>query len=260
MLNRTCQFFRGAARYFFRYDETIFSAAFFREELFEIPQDPVHVFKHSKSCFAAEWKIPGMAESIFYKRNPRKNWKYLLRYLFQKPRVFRAAKVTEHLLKAGIPTPDVYFCGMKRKFFLPVCGCSASEFLRGAVPVDTLMKEASTLEEILQITERAARLLAEIHRSGVYHGDFKLFNLYELDGKFGVIDLDGSIIFRKGVPFSYRKKDLIRLAVAVVHCKGDDFSLLPDLCRVILSSGGTAWDAEELSSGVKRFFQRKPPK
>lgn len=260
MLNRTFQFFRGGSLYFCRYDAEKFPVEILQEELFETPSEPEQVFKHSKSCFAAEWKLPGLTFSIFYKRNPRKGLKYVLRYLFQKPRVFRAAKVTEHLLKAGIRTPDIYFCGMHRRFFLPVCGCSASEFLTGSVSVNTLMRAADTPEKIAEITKRAACLLKEIHAAGVYHGDYKLFNLYESDGQFGVIDLDGSIIFRHGVPLSYRKKDLIRLAVGVIHCKNDDFSLLPEVCDIILRHGGTEWNAEALAAGVKRFFKRKPPK
>lgn len=231
-----------------------------RRDFFSDDSGTGNVFKHSKSCFAAERMIPGIEKKVFFKRNPNKDWKYTLRYLFRKPRVFRAAGVTEYLRNAGISTPAVYFCGEKRKFFFPAGGCSASEFLEGASEAALLMRNAPDMNEVLRITGECAALLRRIHDSGVYHGDTKLQNLYEQDGQFGVIDLDGSIIYRKSVPRNRRKQDLVRMAAGVIQNRENDFSFLPSVCEKIISVYGSGFSAEELSSGVSHFFERKPPK
>ena len=258
MLNRAFHFFKGFTYYGFSYNGETFPQECLTEELFSA-EEVEQVFKRSKSCFAAEWKHSGSGMTFFYKRNPRKNWKYTLRYLFRKVRVYRAAKVTEHLLRAGIPTPAVYFCGVKRHMGLPVCGISGSEFLTGAQSGYELIRDAGSPEDIYEITREITVLLRRIHDSGVYHGDYKLHNIYRQNGKFGVIDLDGSRIFRSGTPEKYRKADLIRLLVAVVHTRNDDFSMLPDLTWLVRKTYQSTFTEEELIRGVHQFFRHTPP-
>lgn len=77
-------------------------------------------------------------------------------------------------------------------------------------------KENKTLEMILY---RLTKFLWEMHERGIFHGDFKVNNLFVEGKKFIIFDLDAAKIYKKGVPLNKRLKDLATLAFSL-ECIG----------------------------------------
>jgi len=75
----------------------------------------------------------------------------------------------------------------KRLGFLPVnVGCTLSEFVEGATPLDWLVGE-SGFERLL---ERAVKVVARLHAFGVAHGDLSLSNFLVAGERLILIDLE----------------------------------------------------------------------
>jgi len=135
-------------------------------------------------------------------------WRGLLRALADLARgsPARRAWTAGHGLRArglGAPRPLAYL--ERRRFGLPVASWVVLEDLRPAAPANLLGARAETVLDAL------ARLLVELHRAGVDHGDLKATNVL-LDAALApaLVDLE-AVRFRRRVPDARRLAALAEL-------------------------------------------------
>lgn len=130
----------------------------------------------------------------YFVKKYRKNgfWRTLKRAL-QYPRSWRCLAAALRLREIGVETPAVLLASRY---------CLITEILSGV----------RFLPECPEEAPRAVMLLAKLHENGIRHGDFNLRNMYlTAEGKFGVIDLDGSRLYAGPVPKRVRFLELARL-------------------------------------------------
>ncbi|MBQ9337452.1 MAG: hypothetical protein IJS14_09170 [Lentisphaeria bacterium] len=130
----------------------------------------------------------------YFIKQYRKNgfWRTVKRAL-QYPRAFRCLAAALRVVEVGVETPTVLLASRY---------CLITEILSGE----------RFLTECPEEARRAVMLLAKLHENGIRHGDFNLRNLYlSAEGKFGVIDLDGSRLYAGPVPKRGRFLELARL-------------------------------------------------
>lgn len=137
----------------------------------------------------------------FFVKKYRKNgfWRTLKRAL-QFPRSYRCLAAALRLRELGVGTPSVLLASRY---------CLITEILHDVQYLDKCPEQAREL----------VALLAALHDGGIRHGDFNLRNLYRTaDGRFGVIDLDGSRLYSGEVPQKVRFLELARLVSSYLKC------------------------------------------
>ena len=127
---------------------------------------------------------------------------------FMVPRPFIALAAAHRLEALGVPTPRVLAAAR---------GAAPDGTLRDLLVTEALPEdvrfgnspemEPETLSEVL------IPVMRHLHEGGFFHGDLSLRNWYRrADGKWGLIDLDGTELFRWGVTKMRRTRELARLA------------------------------------------------
>jgi len=140
-------------------------------------------------------------EHRYFVKEYRKNgfWRTLKRAM-QFPRSWRCLAAALRLRELGVDTPAVLLASRY---------CLITEILHGV----------QYLPENPELARDVVPLLAQLHDGGIRHGDFNLRNIYRTaDGKFGVIDLDGSRLYRGEVPEKVRFLELARLVSSYLKC------------------------------------------
>ncbi len=140
-------------------------------------------------------------EHRYFVKEYRKNgfWRTLKRAV-QFPRSYRCLAAALRLQELGVDTPTVLLAS---RYGL------VTEILSGV----------QFLPENPELAREIVPLLAKLHDGGIRHGDFNLRNIYRnADGKFGVIDLDGSRLYRGEVPEKVRFLELARLVSSYLKC------------------------------------------
>ncbi|MBO4303438.1 MAG: hypothetical protein J6A21_02520 [Lentisphaeria bacterium] len=138
----------------------------------------------------------GINGKYFIKRYNRKSFWNTLKRFFLSPRSLRCLAGALKLEEAGILTPQVLYAddsflvtesleGDTEELFL----CFRREWTMDFVPT-----------------------MAKMHEEGVFHGDLSLRNIYRTkEGRFGLIDLDGIVLYSGKVPLGRRIGEAARL-------------------------------------------------
>lgn len=202
---------------------------------------------------------------LFIKRNNNRGLHYSLRYLFRPARSFRAAAAALTLDAAGIPTPQVYGAGERRRGRQLKCAYLVTEALTGTLSLESLL-EADPSPALLA---DAGTLAADLHGAGVYHGDMKFTNLYRLDDRLGVWDLDGVQLFSGPLPPERVCRELGRILSSFI-IQTDQNPALPDsffqlaphaerLLEAYRVRAGQAPSREEvIEVAIRRWLRRAP--
>ena len=202
---------------------------------------------------------------LFIKRNNNRGLHYSLRYLFRPARSFRAAAAALTLDAAGIPTPQVYGAGERRRGRQLKCAYLVTEALTGTLSLESLL-EADPSPTLLA---DAGTLAADLHGAGVYHGDMKFTNLYRLDDRLGVWDLDGVQLFSGPLPPERVCRELGRILSSFI-IQTDQNPALPDsffqlaphaerLLEAYRARAGQAPSREEvIEVAIRRWLRRAP--
>ena len=185
------------------------------------------ILKNSPTTTAALVECAG--QNLFFKRTNNKNWKFTLRYLFRSARAFRSAAAAEKLLQLGIPTPPVIAAGERRRGLILKCGYLVTESEPGICGMDhAIMASSKPLETMADFLEKAAGMMAQLHRNNVLHGDLKLCNFYRAgNGEPGIWDLDSMKVFRKKIPIRKIETEITRLLASCVAVQ----ELIPGLSK-----------------------------
>ena len=174
------------------------------------------ILKNSPTTTAALVDCAG--QNLFLNRTNNKNWKFTLRYLFRSARAFRSAASAAKLAQLGIPTPPVIAAGERRCWLILKCGYLVTGSENGICGMDrAIMASANPLETMADFLEKAAGMMALLHRNNVLHGDLKLCNFYRAgNGEPGIWDLDSMKIYRKQVPLRKIETEITRLLASCV--------------------------------------------
>ena len=165
------------------------------DQILKNSRSVVSGFDHDRSCFVKVYRKNGFCRTL----------KRLLLY----PRSRRCLAAALELRRIGIETPAVLLASRY---------CLITEVL-------------TSVQYLTECPERARELvplLAKLHDSGIRHGDFNLRNIYRTpDGKFGLIDLDGSRLYDGEVPRKVRFLELARLISSYLKSVEYDRTKLP---------------------------------
>lgn len=170
---------------------------------------------------------------------------------FMVPRPF-IALAAEHRLEAlGVPTPRVLAAAR---------GVSPDGTLRDLLVTEELpggVRFGNSPEMTAEaLSEALPAVMFQLHEGGFFHGDLSLRNWYlGADGKWGLIDLDGTELFRWRVTKLRRTRELARLASScfmTIPPEKMDRRKLSDMGRRFLdryaAAGGSVYE--------KFFFRR----
>ncbi|GAB4338937.1 MAG: hypothetical protein Kow0099_13480 [Candidatus Abyssubacteria bacterium] len=132
------------------------------------------------------------------------------------PRSLRELEVSEYARSRGIPTPEVLAAAYER--VTPVfykCALATRELQSGTDLKEALVAMARSpdgvsLEKWRRTISALGRLVARMHRAGIYHADLHLKNVFASGDELYVLDLDAAKIQN---PLSELKKyrNLLRL-------------------------------------------------
>ena len=143
------------------------------------------------------------AQQRFFIKKYKKNgfWRTFKRAL-QYPRSWKCLATALRLREIGIATPAVLFASRY---------CLVTEVLNPAQTVYLPVRP--------ELAWDAVPLMARLHAAGIRHGDLNLRNICCLaDGSLGLIDLDGSRLYRGAVPDKVRFLELARLTSSYLKC------------------------------------------
>lgn len=143
------------------------------------------------------------AQKRFFIKQYKKNgfWRTFKRAL-QYPRSWRCLAAALRLREIGVDTPAVLFASRY---------CLVTDVLN---PEQTVYLPARP-----ELAWEAVPLMARLHAEGIRHGDLNLRNIYcRADGTPGLIDLDGSRLYRGAVPDKVRFLELARLTSSYLKC------------------------------------------
>ena len=91
-----------------------------------------------------------------------------------------------------------------------------------------IMASSKPLETMTVFLEKAAGMMAQLHRNNVLHGDLKLCNFYRTsNGEPGIWDLDSMKVFRKKIPIRKIETEITRLLASCVAVQ----ELIPGLSK-----------------------------
>lgn len=151
------------------------------------------------------------------------------------PRPFTALAAAHRLEALGVPTPRVLAAARG----ISPDGTLRDLLITEALPEDVRFGNSPEMAPEA-FTEELPPVMLQLHEGGFYHGDLSLRNWYRsADGKWGLIDLDGTELFRWRVAKLRRTRELARLASSC-------FMALPP----------SEMDRRKLSDMGRRFLDR----
>lgn len=223
-----------------------------------------NILKNSSTTTAALVECAG--EKLFLKRTNNKNWQFTLRYLFRSARAFRSAAAAEKLAQLEIPTPPVIAAGERRGGLILKCGYLITGSEPGICGMDqAIMESAEPLVTMADFLEKAAGMMALLHRNNVLHGDLKLCNFYRAgNGEPGIWDLDSMKVFRKRIPVCKIETEITRLLASCAAVQ----ELIPGLqepeidrmaqtfCQIYCRNSVAAPSAEHVAVQVRARLNR----
>ena len=182
------------------------NCAFDPVSLLSVPDDPANICKQGNKVQA------GADGTYFVKRYTHKTFWDSFRHLFKRSRPEHCLTAALKLKNAGLDTPEVFAVLRKKEGFLPKFDYLITE----DISKDCVFADRMPLSR--ELVSNLCRLLADLHRAGVIHGDVNLRNLYrKSSGIWGVIDLDGCRLSSRPVGIRERRNELARLASSFIR-------------------------------------------
>ncbi len=179
--------------------------------LSQFDESPLLLFKDGRKIRA------GLVDEVFIKRyNYRGIWTSFRR-LFKLPRPMRVLAGSVRLQEHKILTPTVLATVRMSRWGLPRHDYLVTDRIQSdQIFCNKLFSEFVQPENYHSFVSGSVALLVDMHNAGVAHGDLNLRNIFcckEKDGYsgWGVIDLDGCMIYSSGVPEFQRRRELARL-------------------------------------------------
>jgi len=148
-----------------------------------------------------------------------------LRRRFLSPRPFVALSAAERLAELGVPTPRVLAAvrGVSPDGAIhDILATCELDYGGGVIPGDAFWSGRGA-ESADEIVREFVPTVCRLHDRGFFHGDLSLRNWYRTaDGSWGLIDLDGTVLFERTMPKSRRTRELARLASSWFLAAGGD--------------------------------------
>ena len=182
------------------------NCAFDPVSLLSVPDDP------ACSCKQGNKVQAGADGTYFVKRYTHKTFWDSFRHLFKRSRPEHCLTAALKLKNAGLDTPAVFAVLRRKNGFLPEFDYLITE----DISKDCVFADKMPLSR--ELISNLCRLLGDLHRAGVIHGDVNLRNLYrKSSGIWGVIDLDGCCLSSRPIGIRGRKNELARLASSFIR-------------------------------------------
>ena len=140
------------------------------------------------------------------------------RHLFRRSRAESCLCSALAVLQAGVETPAPLGCFRERRVLLPV----RDVLLTAALPEKTRFMPELFRDDPERGVRLAAAAAAKLHARGIEHGDLSLRNIYlDLEGKAGVIDLDGCRLHGAPLRRDLRIREMARLISSASQIRSD---------------------------------------
>ncbi len=184
--------------------------------------DAAHIIKDSRSTKAGIATLSD-GTAVFIKRYNNKGLRYTLKYMFSSAKPFRTWRAAWHLEMSGIPTPRPIAAIASRTAGVLTSAYLIAESVPGIVSTIDFCKIMYGRREIQKLyADSIASMMAEMHDSGVYHGDMKLSNIFVSKGRggefsFGFWDLDSVDIRSKPIGENLRASELGRTVSSFIE-------------------------------------------
>ncbi len=168
----------------------------------------------------------GVHDGLFIKCYRQRSALHTLRRSFLMPRPFRCLAGSLHLRLIGAHTPKVFFAQRVRRGAFAFSDALITEPLPAGDVFLSRLVEMSPEPLLPRLLNSLAVLVADMHASGMEHGDLSLRNLYALDdggtdrgAHIGLIDLDGCRLYRGDVPARRRRREVARILSSYLRCR-----------------------------------------
>ncbi len=151
------------------------------------------IVKDSRTTKACIFKTD--FNNIFLKRYNNKGFAFTLRYLFRRARAFRAWESAFWLKELDIPTPEPLIAIEYKTGLILNKGFLFTECIDNTITPNEFYKECIKDRALFaNFAKTVAEYLFKMHSRGIFHGDFKLYNIYiqknDNNCNFGLWDLD----------------------------------------------------------------------
>ncbi len=153
-----------------------------------------------------------LADGYFLKRYNTLGFFNALRRAFRPPRPMRVLKAARRLQEIGLPTPEVFAALRKKRFGVPQC----DYLVTAELPAGS--RSGMLFTDHCDFLPGAVEMMVRMHSAGIEHGDLNVRNLFcTKEGEWGVIDLDGAVLYQHAVPFKRRRRELARLVSSILR-------------------------------------------
>ena len=151
------------------------------------------IVKDSRTTKACIFKTD--SNNIFLKRYNNKGFAFTLRYFFRRARAFRAWESAFWLKELAIPTPEPLIAIEYKTGLILNKGFLFTECIDNTITPNEFYKDCMKNNDLFaNFAKTVAEYLFKMHSHGIFHGDFKLYNIYiqkkDNEYKFGLWDLD----------------------------------------------------------------------
>jgi hypothetical protein len=195
----------------------------------------------------------------------------VLRRVFKTSRPMKVLKAFLQLEKHNVPTPKVFAAISERKVLFPVVDYLVTQKVdANAKFADSLLRDYKSKDNFNLANSHkwilsSVLLIVKMHQAKVLHGDLNLRNLYytgtieELNGSWGVIDLDGAKVYRSKLSTSLITKDLACLVVGflkVIRSSNIDWQFAENIVVEYEKLTGVTIDRKLYNKRIIYLFKR----
>ncbi|MDD5727097.1 MAG: lipopolysaccharide kinase InaA family protein [Victivallales bacterium] len=169
----------------------------------------------------------------FLKRYNNKTFKRKLKNSIRQTRPFRVLKTSLCITAAGIFTPEVFAALNYRRGLLLESAYLLTGYLETATTAPQMLEDFTEKSNLDKFTDVSCRMLAQIHKAGILHGDAKISNILIIPDsgnsyQLGLFDLDGSHCYSGALPVRRRIRDLARLISSLsASCRDRGLKIMP---------------------------------
>ena len=187
-----------------------------------------------------------------------------LKRVFRTPRAFRCFAGAQRLAEHGFQTPEPVAAAVWYRGIIPLHQLLITRSLpESTVYLDKAVKETD-IQTAGELLCAVTGFTAKLHQTGFTHGDMSLRNIYLADNgnSFGMIDLDGMMIYPAGVPRKVAAREIARLISSAYRCSSQ-----PDIPRkewmqsalaAYRESGGENLQEKDIAGTLARLEKHRP--
>ncbi len=178
----------------------------------DLDTDKAHLIKDRRKIRA------GIVDDVFVKCYFHRGVWTSFRRMFKLSRPERVLAGALRLREYEIPTPEVLVAVRQSRHLLPYRDYLVTRELSPLqIGCDKLEVEFAQGDPYRQFVSGSVALLVKMHAAGVEHGDLSLRNIFcrkspvGVYSDWGVLDLDGCVVYGDEMPESRRRRELARL-------------------------------------------------